>query len=147
MGHGPFVRSSSCTQRKECTSQDRGQAEIWQGTGVWVPNMDVAPGSGADVCAYSGPFRQKKSRIVDVAPGSGADVCANSGPFNRERVASWKWLRALVRTSVPIPVSLTEKESHSGTMGHASVPFRHASGVAVSSPMGVGCTGWPAERQ
>ena len=44
-------------------------------------------GSGADVCANSGPFHQRKGRSVDVAPGSGADVCANSGPFNRERVA------------------------------------------------------------
>ena len=49
---------------------------------------------------------------TNVAPGSGADVCANSGPSS-------------------------EKESHSGPMGHASVPFRHASCGAVSSPLGV----------
>ena len=41
-----------------------------------------------------------------------ADVCANSGPSS-------------------------EKESHSGPMGHVSVPFRHAPGGAVSSPLGV----------
>ena len=56
-------------------------------------------------------------------------LCQFRSVRQRERVASWTWPRALVRTSVPIPVRLTEKESHSGTMGHASVPFRHASGV------------------
>ena len=38
---------------------------------------------------------------------------------------------------MPIPVLSPEKESSYGTMGYASVPFRHASGVAVSSPMSV----------
>ena len=51
---------------------------------------------------------------MDVAPVSGADVCANSG------------------------LGLTERESHPSTMGHASVPFRHASGDAAYSPMCVG---------
>ena len=39
---------------------------------------------------------------------------------------------------MPIPVRSPEKESHSGTMGHVSVLFRHASGGAAYSPMGVG---------
>ena len=51
---------------------------------------------------------------------------------------TWAWLLALARTSVPIPVRSPEKESHLGTMGHVSVPFRHASGGAAYSPMGVG---------
>ena len=50
---------------------------------------------------------------------------------------TWTWLRALARTSVPIPVRSPEKESNSSPMGHVSVPFRHASCGAAYSPMGV----------
>ena len=71
------------------------------------------------------------------APGSGADVCANSGLFARESHhgrGSGLWCGRLCQFRSVSP----EKESRSGTMEHVSVPFRHASGGAAYSPMGVG---------
>ena len=56
-------------------------------------------------------------RFMDVAQGYVEDVCANSGPFIREREKGCR---------VPAHWDML------------SSPFRHASGSAVSSPMGVG---------
>ena len=61
----------------------------------------------------------------------------NPLPFHVCENQTQTLLLVLVRMSVPIPVRSPEKVSHSGTIGHASVPFRHASAVAVSFPRGV----------
>ena len=104
-------------------------------------------GSDADVCANSSPVCQRKGRSVDVAQISGADVCDNSGPFNRERVALrhdgacvcailaclW-WCRLL-----------TEGRWLQNVACRA--PVRGVFSDSVSSPIGVGCTVLPAERQ